>query len=235
MAPVLRRGAACAGIALLLAVPLAGCRGGAGREASPALVRALPVTAPATPGHGKAAAANPSGAGRGGWPSPLPGPLGRSEPVTLVVPRARVNAPVTPVTSTADGTLQAPSLLQAGLTGWDGLGPTPGEQGAAVIVGHLDTRSGPAVFAGLPQVREGDAVAVIRRDRTVAVFRVSVIERVRKTAFPVKKVYGAMAGPEIRLVTCGGRYDPGRHSYDDNLIVYGDFAGAYRLSDFSRA
>ncbi|MER5322780.1 class F sortase [Streptosporangium roseum] len=212
---------------------LAGCRVVGGKEADPALVRALPVAAPAAPRPGATTA--PAARGKGGWPRALPRFPGASGPVALVVPRAEVNAPVTPIESGVDGALEPPSLDQADLAGWDRLGPAPGEPGSAVVVGHLDTRTGPAVFAGLSRVRKGDAVVVTREDGTAAVFRVSAIERVRKSAFPVKKVYGSLPHPTIRLVTCGGAYDVERHSYDDNLIVYGDLAGWYRLSDFSRA
>ncbi|MDP9866480.1 MULTISPECIES: class F sortase [Streptosporangium] len=225
----LRAVTASAAVAVLL---LAGCLPRTGEEADPALVRALPVTAPAVPRPGAAAHA---GAGRGGWPQTLPGLPGESDPVALVVPRAKVNAPVAPIDSGADGTLEPPPLWRADLVGWDRLGPTPGEPGSAVVVGHLDTKTGPAVFAGLSQVREGDAVVVTRQDRTAVVFRVSAVERVRKSAFPVGKVYRAPPRPAIRLVTCGGTYDSERHSYDDNLIVYGGLTGWYRLSDLPRA
>ncbi|WP_433241041.1 class F sortase [Streptosporangium sp. CA-135522] len=212
---------------------LAGCRAPTGRQADPALVRALPIVAPAAPRPGATVVA--ARQGRGGWPQTLPRLPGASDPVALVVPRADVNAPVTLIESAEDGTLEPPSLDQADLVGWDRLGPTPGEPGSAVIVGHLDTRTGPAVFAGLSRVRKGDAVVVTRADRTAVVFRVSAIERVSKTAFPVKKVYGSPPRPAIRLVTCGGDYDAERHSYEDNTIVYGELAGWYRLSDFPRA
>ncbi|MFD8562845.1 class F sortase [Streptosporangium canum] len=212
---------------------LTGCRAVGGKKADPALVRALPVAAPAVPRPGATTA--PAAPGKGGWPRALPRFPGESGPVALVVPRAEVNAPITPIASGVDGALEPPPLGQADLAGWDRLGPAPGEPGSAVVVGHLDTRTGPAVFAGLSRVRKGDAVVVTREDGTAAVFRVSATERVSKSAFPVKKVYRALPHPAIRLVTCGGAYDVERHSYDDNLIVYGDLAGWYRLSDFSRA
>nr|BFE81713.1 hypothetical protein GCM10020093_043140 [Planobispora longispora] len=158
-----------------------------------------------------------------------PGP---AEPVALVVPRAGVNAPITWIGPARDGVLDAPPLWRADVVGWDRSGPAPGEDGPAVVVGHLDTRTGPAVFARLPGVARGDAVAVVRSDGTVVVFRVSSIERARKDAFPVSRVYRVRPYPTIRLVTCGGRYDRERQSYEDNLIVYGDFAAWYRLSDF---
>ncbi|GAA2903811.1 hypothetical protein GCM10010517_69840 [Streptosporangium fragile] len=233
------RAATALGLGVVLL--LSGCVRAVGREADPRLVRALPVVAPVPPrlagavGPGRVARGAPAaGTGEDGWPRPLEQSPGRSEPVTVVVPRAGVNAPVVQVDSELDGSVEVPSLYRANLAGWDRLGPTPGENGSAVILGHLDTKTGPAVFARLSQVRRGDAVVVLRDDGTAVVFRVSAVERVRKAAFPVKKVYQVLPYPAIRLVTCGGRYDFDRHSYEDNLIVYGDFAALYRTSDFLR-
>ncbi|WP_068925270.1 class F sortase [Planobispora rosea] len=249
-------GRAVPALGLVMVLLVAGCRGVTGEEADPALVRSLPTAAPvppagsaASPSPGRAdRPADPGGAGtagtparkkrgtgsapRSGWPDPLPGWPGPAEPVALVVPRAGVNAPITWIGPAHDGVLDAPPLRRADLVGWDRSGPAPGEAGPAVIVGHLDTRTGPAVFARLPGVARGDAVAVVRSDGTVVVFRVSSVERARKEAFPVSRVYRVRPYPTIRLVTCGGRYDHKRQSYEDNLIVYGDFAAWYRLSDF---
>ncbi|GIH90582.1 class F sortase [Planobispora siamensis] len=217
--------------ALVAVVPLvAGCRLEAGEEADPVMAGSLPVAAPVPP---KARAADTSaGRKKTAWPAPLAGWPGPARPLAVVVPRAGVNAAVTEIGTTSGGVLQAPPLSQADLAGWDRHGPAPGDPGPAVIVGHLDTKTGPAVFARLPKVVRGDAVAVIREDGTVVVFRVTATERARKTAFPVGEVYRVRPYPTIRLVTCGGRYDHDRDSYEDNLIVYGDFAAWYRLSDF---
>lgn len=217
-----------------------GCMAGTGERADPALARSLPVIAPVLPGASAVPVPPAAAAGAGrrarekgrGWPAPLPGMPGAAEPLSLVVPRAGVNAPITWTGSTSEGVLEAPPLWQADLAGWDRTGPMPGEPGPAVIVGHLDTRTGPAVFARLPRLVRGDTVAVIRRDGSVVVFRVTATERAPKTDFPVSRVYRARPYPTIRLVTCGGRYDPARHSYEENLIVYGDFAAWYRLADF---
>ncbi|MBG0830703.1 class F sortase [Planomonospora sp. ID67723] len=223
------------------ALLVTGCMAATGERADPSLARSLPVTAPAPPRDSAVPVPPVASAGAGtrkgrrvGWPAPLPGEPGAAEPLALVVPRAGVNAPITWIGPTSEGVLEAPPLWRADLAGWDRSGPMPGEAGPAVIVGHLDTRTGPAVFARLPGLVRGDTVAVIRRDGSVVVFRVTSVERAPKAAFPVSRVYRARPYPTIRLVTCGGRYDRERHSYEENLIVYGDFAAWYRLSDFPR-
>lgn len=105
-------------------------------------------------------------------------------------------------------------------TGWYVDGPEPGEVGAAVIAGHVDSRSGPAVFHRLRDLQPGDVVAVDRADGTTVEFRVERLEQHPKDAFPTQAVYGASAGPTLRLITCGGSFDSGSGHYRDNVIVY---------------
>ncbi|MEU7000672.1 class F sortase [Nonomuraea sp. NPDC046570] len=210
---------ALAAVLLLPVVALTGCKAVSGARAEYAVKPGVVV---------------PAQVKDNGWPDPQSGEPGEADPLGVVIPRAGVNAPVVEIDGGAGGKLSAPPLSDANLAGWDRRGPTPGEPGAAVLVGHLDTRTGPAVFASLSKLKKGDTVAVVREDGRVVVFRTTAVQEVGKDAFPVRKVFGTTGGPAIRLVTCGGHYDPARHSYQDNLIVYGDYAAWYRLSDFTR-
>ena len=94
---------------------------------------------------------------------------------------------------------------------------------SAVLAGHVDSREGPAVFFRLHELRPGDAVHVRRSDGTVVDFVVDAVLRVPKDAFPTAEVYGPVPGPALRLLTCGGRFDPRSGHYTDNVVV---FAGA---------
>ncbi|WP_158088566.1 class F sortase [Thermoactinospora rubra] len=196
-----------AGVLLLLAAAVACKADGAARLSLPVVVQAR-------------AWPRPAAQARAQW----------ARPVRVLVPRAGVDAPVIGLGG-EDGHLGAPPAGEANLVGWDRQGPAPGDPGAAVLVGHLDTRAGPAVFARLRQVRPGDTVAVVRSDDRVAVYRVTGSQEAGKEDFPVRRVFRASPRPAIRLVTCGGRFDRVRHAYEDNLIVYGEHAGTYRLAD----
>lgn len=156
----------------------------------------------------------PSGADTGLGPAPSSGPR-PAPPARLSVPDAGIRAAVEAVGATREGIEVPPP----GRTGWYRGGPRPGEPGRAVIVGHVDTRRGPAVFAGLRALRRGDEVSV--RDRRGRSHRYSVVakEQVAKTGFPARDVYGATARRVLVLVTCGGPFRPGR-GYRDNVIVY---------------
>ncbi|WP_080036375.1 sortase domain-bontaining protein [[Actinomadura] parvosata] len=120
-----------------------------------------------------------------------------------------------------------PALHPPNLAGWYRYGPVPGQRGAAVITGHLDTRTGPAVFARLKEVKRGAQVQVLRADRSVAVFVVDKVEHAPKRGFPAKKVYAKLRYPGLRLVTCGGAFDRQAHSYEENTIVYAHLAAPY--------
>lgn len=157
-------------------------------------------------------------------PVAAPRPFAASPPTRLIIPTAKVDAPVTALGLNADGTVEVPSADRAGETGWYRNGPTPGETGPAVLIGHYDTAHGPAVFHDLPKLRPGDPVRVQRADGSTVEFRVRTLLQAAKDRFPTETVYGNTAAPELRLITCGGRIGSDGH-WTDNIIVLADLAG----------
>lgn len=117
----------------------------------------------------------------------------------------------------ASGVLESPKVY--GEAGWFDGGTYPGDAGPAVLAGHVDSKTGPAVFYRLHELRAGDTVDVRRGDGWLT-FRVTASEHYAKAQFPSAKVYGPTPVPELRLITCGGTFDQARHSYRDNLVVY---------------
>jgi sortase (surface protein transpeptidase) len=156
-------------------------------------------------------------------------PMRAARPTAVYIPSIGVAAPLMELGLDAKGAIQNPPFDPPNVAGWYRYGPVPGQRGAAVITGHLDTRSGPAVFARLKEVKRGDQVQVLRADRSVAIFVVDKVDHAPKRAFPAKKVYAKLAYPGLRLVTCGGAFDQRAHSYEDNTIVYAHLAAPYRL------
>jgi LPXTG-site transpeptidase (sortase) family protein len=139
-------------------------------------------------------------------------------PRRIDIPAIGVSAPVIALGLNPDGTLQTPSKW--GDTGWYEPGPEPGEQGAAVIAGHVDSTTGPAVFYRLRALRIGDRIRVRRRDGSVVRFRVQRVESWPKSDFPTRRVYGPTHGSVLRLVTCAGNFNRSTGHYVDNTIVY---------------
>ncbi|GGT11986.1 hypothetical protein GCM10010222_62540 [Streptomyces tanashiensis] len=152
-------------------------------------------------------------------PAPEPAPLARSRPVTVAVPAITIEAPVIELGLDATGRLAAPPVDNPRVVGWYAQGPTPGERGTAVVVGHRDTRTGPAVFLNLNSLSSGNTVRVARADGKVAVFTVDRVRTYAKNDFPDKEVYGATGRPELRLLTCGGSFDRGK-GYEANIVVF---------------
>ncbi|GII79781.1 hypothetical protein Sru01_47630 [Sphaerisporangium rufum] len=144
----------------------------------------------------------------------------KSAPVRVRVPSIGVDAPLMPVGVTRSGEIEVPPLDRPRLAGWYRLGPAPGEMGPAVILGHVNNRSGPAVFGRLRELGRGDRISVVRADGSTAVFTVDGAEQASKSRFPTRRVYGQVDRPALRLITCGGVFNPRAGSYTDNIIVY---------------
>lgn len=143
----------------------------------------------------------------------------RSAPSRLIIPKINLDTTfVPPLGLNEDKTVSVPDSYTE--VGWYTYGATPGEIGPAVILGHVDSYEGPAVFFSLGQLEEGDEVMVERADGTTATFVVESKERVPQDNFPTEKVYGQIDYAGLRLVTCSGVFNKGTQEYSHNLIVY---------------
>jgi hypothetical protein len=173
----------------------------------------------ATPGPATSPAARPA------VPAPLvpsgPQTLSYSVPVSVTVPAIGVRASIVALGENPDHTVQVPPLSEPQETSWFDLGPTPGQRGPAVLLGHVDTAAtGPAVFYKLGDLRPGNTVMVTRADHQTAVFRIDRVEEYQKVSFPSLLVYGPTKNAQLRLVTCGGAFDPQTGHYLSNIVAY---------------
>ncbi|MCZ0998877.1 sortase [Streptomyces mirabilis] len=101
----------------------------------------------------------------------------------------------------------------------------PGERGTAIVAGHVDNASGPAVFYNLGALKKGSAIEVARRDGGTALFTVDAVEVYAARDFPDEKVYGAASRPELRVITCGGDYSKAT-GYQGNVVVFAHLTGS---------
>jgi sortase (surface protein transpeptidase) len=152
-------------------------------------------------------------------------PAVEAYPLRVRIPEIGVDADVIDLGLNTDGTLEVPSNFAQ--TGWYTGRSVPGEAGPSVVVGHVDSHSGPAVFYRLKDLEVGHVIEIDRSDGLIALYRVSEKENVLKDEFPTERVYGDTAEPTLRLVTCGGDFDRAVRSYQGNLIVFAQHLGNY--------
>jgi len=146
----------------------------------------------------------------------LAGGVRPAVPDRIDIPAARVDTVVDSVGTVRGGAIRVPGL---GRAGWYDGGPRPGEPGRAVIIGHLDTKRGPGLFARVPSLRTGEAIRITDRRGRLHSYRVVGRAQVRKDRFPTAAVYGGGGRSALVLVTCGGPYSE-RTGYRDNILVY---------------
>ncbi|MFD4768752.1 class F sortase [Streptomyces niveus] len=160
-----------------------------------------------------------------GTPSPrAPRGVGRlATPVEVSIPSIGVTSALMELGLNPDGTVEVPPPEKGMTAGWYTGGATPGEAGAAVIIGHNDTRFGKAVFHDLKMITKGADITVGDSRGKSARFTVTDTESVGKDSFPTDKVYGATADRALRLITCDGDFDAEGHPVN-NLIVYATLA-----------
>ncbi|MDP9380178.1 MAG: class F sortase [Chloroflexota bacterium] len=132
----------------------------------------------------------------------------------------RVNAPVEYVGLTEDRAMETPKGWWS--VGWYELGPLPGQEGSAVLAGHLDSDTGKAVFWDLDKLRIGDEVSVIDRNGNTTRFRVRDKEVYYADNAPIEKIFGGSGGSHLNLITCDGVFDRQAGVYDRRLVVFTD-------------
>lgn len=174
-------------------------------------------------------------AGRPGLsPRDLPGSQSRAaahrvpaaDPASIEIPAIGVSAKIIARGLNPDGSIAVPPLKTPFVTSWYDRGPTPGEPGAAVILGHVDADGvGPAIFYKLGDLRPGNRIFVRLRNGRTAVFETYSVALYLKTRFPTSRVYGYTSWPTLRLVTCGGEFDPRTGHYLGNTVAFASYVG----------
>jgi Sortase domain len=164
------------------------------------------------PSPGAAGAIGPSA--RGPW-------LQRSLPVSVAIPAIGVDSRLLYLGLNSDGTIQVPSLqTSSDEAAWYKYSVTPGQVGASVIEGHVDSYQGPAVFFRLGALQPGDVIDVTLADGVTAIFRVTGVREYLKSNFPAKTIYSANDYAALRLITCGGAFDYATGHYLSSTVVF---------------
>jgi hypothetical protein len=139
-------------------------------------------------------------------------------PVRVKIAAVGIDAPVGKLGLNLNGTLAVPAKNNE--VGWYIGSPAPGAAGPAIMVGHLDSVNGPAVFENLKNLKTGDEVSISRFDGSTVVFKVDSSQRFSQNSFPTDQVYGSLDYPGLRLITCAGSFSRLSGRYSDNLVVF---------------
>lgn len=146
-------------------------------------------------------------------------------PTRVSVPRIGVDTSLVPLGLAGDGSIAVPPVdqpMQAGYVYWSA---AQAAQRPTVMLGHVNGRNAagapvPGVFARLAELHQGDVVRVEYADGEMRSYTIARTSQQPKSVFPTDAVYG-VAHDEIRLITCGGSFNPSAHSYLDNFVAYG--------------
>ncbi|GGJ17631.1 class F sortase [Streptomyces brasiliensis] len=149
-------------------------------------------------------------------------------PQRIDIPELGVQAPVVGRGLDTQGAVDPPPLSQPDVVGWYRAGTTPGAAGTAVMVGHVDTETKPAVFYKLSTMEPGESVRVVRSDGKVAEFTVDDVRVLPRDDFDAEQAYGTgqSGRAELRLITCGGTFDRESRTYSANVVVSAYLTGA---------
>ena len=150
-------------------------------------------------------------------------------PTQLRIPAIRVSADFEePLFLQDNGEIAVPEGFDS--VAWYAHGPIPGAAGPAIILGHVDSYRGPAVFHQLWRLKVGDRVYLDREDGSTVTFSVVKLQYSQQSNFPTTAVYQDVDTAALRLITCSGEYDADRQRYSHNLIVYAELIDGIKTS-----
>jgi sortase (surface protein transpeptidase) len=156
--------------------------------------------------------------------------LPASAPTRIEIPSIGVSSDLLQLGLNADKTVQVPPLSRDSKAGWYRDSPTPGQLGPSLILGHVDSAEyGAGVFFELGALKPGQTVTVTRADRTAAVFRIDRVAAFPKNHFPTLEVYGDTENAQLRLITCGGKFDFSARSYESNIVVFASLVSSHHV------
>lgn len=140
-------------------------------------------------------------------------------PERLRIPALDIAAPIVAVGVEDDGEMEVPEDVDD--VGWYRHGPAPGEPGAAVIAGHVDSREqGPGAFFDLRRLDVGARIAVTDSAGDVQRFEVVARRTYDKATLPTDELFSRTGPSQLVLITCGGDFDRDARSYRDNVVIY---------------
>lgn len=155
-----------------------------------------------------------------------------ADPTAIKIPAIKVDSQLIRVGKAADGSIDSPKKPYFDTAAWYHHSPAPGQYGASVIVGHVDSYendNGASVFYNLAKLRPGDIISVERSDNSTATFKVYATRQYHRQKLPADEVYNAhSANAELRLITCAGTFDEQTDEYDSNTVIFAQLVESHQ-------
>jgi sortase A len=140
-------------------------------------------------------------------------------PERLHIPSLGIDATIQQVGRTVSGRMGVPGNYSD--VGWYKYGPLPGEQGSAVLAGHVDNALGlSGVFKHLQDMRAGDVVYVTARDGTKTAFMVTSVEIFPYDDAPIERIFDRGSETSLNLITCTGKWIRKKQMYGERVVVF---------------
>lgn len=139
-------------------------------------------------------------------------------PRKLIIDGIGLTAEIEPVGVDKNGHMEMPS--NPWLVGWYKYGATLEEKGNIVIGGHLDSKTGPAIFYRLASLAIGDEIIVVDQKNEKHSFFVIKKETYDEDKFPSEEIFAAGDKKRLNLITCRGRFDRIKQGYNKRIVVF---------------
>ncbi|WP_456276261.1 class F sortase [Bacillus sp. AK128] len=139
-------------------------------------------------------------------------------PSSLSIPAIEVHAEIMNVGLLENGQMGVPSDYME--VGWFEPGTKPGDRGNAVLAGHVDSKTGPAIFFNLEKLEIGDEVVVTGEKGETLTFIVRDKKVFPKENAPVSEIFGYTSRRMLNLITCTGTFDRKQGGHIDRLVIY---------------
>ncbi|KMZ41144.1 MULTISPECIES: class F sortase [Bacillales] len=150
-------------------------------------------------------------------------------PTLLHIPKLNLQARVEPVGVLPNGQMDVPKAFdRVGiLSPWT----KPGMKGNAVIAGHFDHYTGPAVFYHLKKLKPGDKIIVREAKGKTLTFQVRRVESFQTAEAPIDQIFGNAEHSHLNLITCSGKFNKKTQEHARRLVVFSELVQDTKLQD----
>ena len=139
-------------------------------------------------------------------------------PANIQIPAIDVNSDIESVGVLDNGQMGVPE--DPDKAGWFEPGTEPGNTGNSVIAGHVDSRTGPAVFYDLDKLEKGDEITVTDQNGKKKTYVVQKLESYPEKESPIGRIFGPTDEKRLNLITCTGEFVRDQGGHQDRLVVY---------------